>query len=297
MSNMAITDRHLETDTRAKTWNLRDKHFDYSYFLSNTAKTIATSGRHNALTGKLAAIAALVDDYTTRRLFGREIDFTDPENYKVLAYQPIAEHVATTIRNVITELLGQPAYEVRTGVWRKLSNLARIFVREAHSIPARHCIYPRMGISARFGGLERAVMETTLDHSPEVLAWCKLQRKHNLTIAYRDPSGLLRNYEVDFLLRTADSCFILETKGDRDMDQPTVAIKARAARHWCESICAVAAPSGLPQPTQWEYLLLDESTYRANEGASFAALLPLMRASRDRIIASHKAMEDGKLFG
>ena len=41
-----------------------------------------------------------------------------------------------------------------------------------------------------------------------------------------------------------------------------------------------------------EYLLLAESVYRANEGASFSALLPLMRQTRDQVIAS----DQGTLF-
>ena len=106
-----------------------------------------------------------------------------------------------------------------------------------------------------------------------------------LTVAYREPSGLLRNYEVDFLLRTAESCFLLETKNDRDLNAESVAIKARAAKHWCESVSGVRPPLDLPQPEKWEYLLLPESTYRANSGASFTALLPLMRQIRDKVIA------------
>lgn len=34
-----------------------------------------------------------------------------------------------------------------------------------------------MLVSARFGGLERKFMETTLEGSPAALGWCKLQRK------------------------------------------------------------------------------------------------------------------------
>jgi hypothetical protein len=48
------------------------------------------------------------------------------------------------------------------------------------------------------------------------------------------------------------------------------------------------------QPAQWEYLLLDEDTYAANEGASFSALVPLMRQVRDQVIAEQFK---GELFG
>ena len=294
MATIAITDRYLVTDGRVNTWNLRERYFDYNHFLSSVAQAISKQKGMHVLTAKLADIAALVDEYTSRRLFRQEIDFSHEDNYKVLAHGDIRDHVIETIRNVINELLGQPRYEVRTGQWRRLSDLPTLLVREHHSVPTLRCVYPRLGFGARFGGFERQVMETTLDRSPEVLAWCKLQRKHNLTIAYRDPSGLLRNYEVDFAMRTAESCFILETKADRDLKLPNVAVKARAAKHWCESISGIAAPADLPQPNAWEYLLLDESTYRANQGGSFSALLPLMRQTRDRVIAEQ--FRDETLF-
>lgn len=292
ITSTAITDRHLETDTRAATWQLKDKYFDYDSFLSNSAKIIANQGKTRVLSAKLAEIAGIVDDYVCTRLFRQEVDFSDEYNYTVLAYQPVQDFVTATLRNAINELLGQPQYEVRRGTWRRLSDVPRVLVRESHSVKTKHCIYPRLGVSIRFGGLERDVMQTTLDGSSEVLAWCKLQRKHGLTIAYRDPAGLRRNYEVDFLLRNADTCFILETKSDRDMALPTVGTKARAAKHWCESVSGIASPEGLDQPTKWEYVLLTESVYRANVGASFTALLPLMRQSRDQVIAS----QQGTLF-
>ena len=43
-----------------------------------------------------------------------------------------------------------------------------------------------MGYSRNFGGLEREVMNDLLEGSADALAWCKLQRRHSLAIAYRD---------------------------------------------------------------------------------------------------------------
>lgn len=281
LTSLAITDRHLETDTRAATWTLRDKNFNYDAFLAETAKLIAKT----ALTAKLADIAAVVDDYASTRLFRGPVDFADEYHYKVLADPAVRDFVITTVRGRIVELLGQPVFEVRRGVWRRVSDLARVLVREQSCVVASRCVYPRVPVSARFGGLERDVMATTLDGSVEVLAWCKLQRRHGLTIPYRDPAGLLRSYEVDFLLRTADACFLLETKADKDLGHPAVGLKARAAHHWCQSVTGVPAPPGLDQPTAWEYLVLPEGLYAVNQGASFAALLPLMRQARDHLIA------------
>lgn len=285
LSSLSITDRHLETDTRASTWALRDKNFNFDAYLSHTARVIAHQGKTRVLSAKYADIAALVDNYTSTRLFRGPVDFKDEANYKLLADPQVQDHVTTMLRARIIELLGQPLYEVRRGNWRRLSDLARINVRESSSVITKRCIYPRMPVATRFGGLERSFMETTLEGSPSVLAWCKLQRRHGLLIAYRDLSGLLRNYEVDFIVRTDQKCYIIETKNDRDLEHPTVGIKARAARSWCEQINGIAPPDDLPQPVEWEYLLLSQSTFAANSGVAFDALVPIMRQARDEVIA------------
>ncbi len=289
LASIAITDRHLETDTRAETWQLRDRNFNFDTFLAQTAKAISLQGRTRVLSAKLADIAALVDNYVSSRLFRQPVDFSDEFNYKVLADPQVQDFVRATIQQRIFNLLGEIKYEVK-GAWRRLSDLARIHVRQHHCVSTRRCVYPAMPISARFGGLERDVMATTLDGSPEVLAWCKLQRRHGLSIAYREDSGLRRNYEVDFILRTADSCFLLETKSDQDMTHPNVGLKAKAAGHWCASINGLAPPADRDQPATWEYLLLPEAVYRANQGASFTALLPLMRRARDELVAQAKGV-------
>jgi type III restriction enzyme len=284
LATIAITDRHLPTDTRADTWELRDRYFDYDHYLRTVARAVATDRGTQVLTGRLAEIAELVDDYTTHRLFAKTIDFTLPDNYKVLAYKPIQDHVVDLFRNILSDMLGQPRYEVRRGVWRRVSDLPRIFARREYSVETRKCIYPLMGHSARHGGLERDVMRDLLDSSGEVRAWCKLQRKHDLQIAYRDPSGLSRTYEVDFLVRTDEGCYLLETKSDDYLTHPTVGVKTRAADQWCKSVCGIR-PDDIDQPDRWEYLLLNEKTYYANRGSSFKALVPTMRRIRDQVIA------------
>ncbi|MCI0363248.1 MAG: DEAD/DEAH box helicase family protein [Phycisphaerales bacterium] len=295
MATVAIADRHLETDTRIP-WQLKDRFFNFDSFIASTTEMIAREGRSHVLTGRRAQIAGLVDEYTTHRLFKATVDFEQPENYKVLAHRDVQDFVVRTLRNVILEKLGEIQYEVK-GDWRRLSDLDRIHVRDKASLKTAKCIYPRVGYSSQHGGFERDVMREMLEASSEISAWCKLQRRHGLIIAYRDPTGLQRSYEVDFILSTDDSCFLLETKNDRDLTLPNVGLKARAAKTWCERITGLPLPSpsgpgrgvgaeGIPaQPTRWEYLLLSESIFDANRNLGFTAMLPLMRALRDQVIA------------
>jgi type III restriction enzyme len=131
-----------------------------------------------------------------------------------------------------------------------------------------------------------------LENSAEVLAYTKLDRRHGLTIPYRDKTGIQREYEVDFLVKTADRIYLLETKADKDLQDPTVALKAQAAVAWCAVASTVVVPDEFDQPSEWEYLLLSENTWKQSSGIAFEALLPSCRATRDGTLA----VAGGKLF-
>lgn len=190
-----------------------------------------------------------------------------------------------SVRRAILQQAETIRFEIRVGEWRKLSDLARIFVREKASVEVTRCIYPRLPFAAVAGGLERDFMAEILDQSPEVLAFAKLDRKHPLKISYRDKSGIQRDYELDFVVKTERRMFLVETKSDRDLESATVGLKARAASSWCETASTVTLPENMNQPQEWEYLIVAENIFKANRGLSFDGLLPFGQTVRDQIIS------------
>jgi type III restriction enzyme len=289
LSQLQITDRHVGTGTKARTWKLDNQYFDYAHFLRRATQAIATMGKNAILTGKQTEIAALVDEYVSDYLFGEAIDFNSQKNYQVLNFTLVFDHIVNQMRSNILREAAKAQYEVR-GAWKKLSELKRIMVRESHTVETDKCIYPLQGYASVGGGFERNFMRETLNPSADVLAFAKLDRKHGLTIPYRDEDGIARSYEVDFLVRAEDAIYLVETKGDRDLTSPTVALKARAAQAWCANAASVPSSDELSQPTRWEYLILSEGTYQTHRGNSFEALVPLCRAERDLLVAQQQGL-------
>jgi len=282
----------VPTGKKSSTWKLDNKYFDYHFFLRRAAQVVAREGKTQILTAKLAEIAALIDEYVTYRLFGQKIDFSQPENYQVLNFTLVFDHVVENVRRMILKATEEAQYEVRRGVWRRLSDVDKIYVRESRSVETDRSIYPRLAYAVKGGGFERDFMEETLNTSSEVLSYAKLDRKHRLLIPYRDPNAIYREYEIDFIVKTPEAIYLLETKSDRDIDLPVVAIKARAAQAWCENASGLEPPGDLPQPMHWEYLIISEKLFHSNRGLGFAALAPLCRALRDKLITQ----QQGKLF-
>jgi type III restriction enzyme len=284
LSKLTVQETHVETGKKTKTWKLDNEYFDYSHFLRQASRAVATRGRTSILTAQQAKIAELIDDYVSEYCFGETIDFTKPQNYCVLNYTLVFDFVVQAVHQTIVKLVQGYKYEVK-GVWAKLSEVPRILVRESKSVETDKSIYPRIGYQIKGGGFERDFMAEVLNNSADVLSYSKLDRRHRLKITYRDETGILRNYEVDFAVRTAEKNYLVETKADKDIESPNVAVKARAAVAWCEQASTVKPPQELSQPQEWEYLIISEGLFGRNRGLSFEALVPFCRALRDKIIA------------
>ena len=296
LSQIAITETHAETGGKIKTWKLDNQYFDYAHFLRQATMAVASEKGAHILTGKMADITGIIDEYVSNYLFGGEIDFQKAENYTVLNYAPLFDFVVGSVKRVLLDGLGTIQYEVKAGKIGKLSDVKKIYVRESLSVPVERCIYPLSAYSRRGEGFEKKFMEETLDKSGEVEAFGKIQqRKHPLNISYRDKDGIKRDYFPDFIIKTKDKMYIVETKAEDEMqkaegnEKNLIVLKARAAVSWCKTASQVLLSN---QPQKWEYFMLSEKTFNENRQSGFDSLAGLGRLDLERLLFS----EAGRLF-
>ena len=214
----------------------------------------------------------------------------------MLNYAPLFDFTVGSVKRVLLDSLGAIQYEVKAGKIGKLSDVKKIYVRESLSVPVERCIYPLSAYSRRGEGFEKKFMEETLDKSGEVEAFGKIQqRKHPLNIYYRDKDGIKRDYFFDFIIKTKDKMYIVETKAEDEMQKAEgngknlIVLKARAAVSWCKTASQVSLPN---QPQEWEYFMLSEKTFKENRQLDFDSLAGLGRLDLERLLLS----EAGKLF-
>jgi type III restriction enzyme len=82
-------------------------------------------------------------------------------------------------------------------------------------------------------------------------------------LEYISRVGALRYYYPDFIVRlTDDSCLIVETKGQEDLD---VAFKDRRARRWCEDATRLAG-------REWAYEKVRQQVFDAYTGGTIDGL-------------------------
>jgi type III restriction enzyme len=290
-----IADVHEPTSRIVDTWGLTTDLFDYDNFLRTVTDHIVLhkDRKTTALSSRRAELMDLIDTYVSQYMFDEPVDFTQEENYRVLVHIPIHDHVVNTIRNAIADLLGKVGYEAQANAnWQCVSQIPEILVRAGTAVPTIKCIYPRAAPAPKGGGFEMRFMREILERDGDVEAWSKLEFKHEFVIRYRNEYGILRDYYPDFIVRTKDKMYLVETKADRDMRTATVGRKARAAMGWCEAASRTKPPADLTQPNEWEYVLLSEKTYDNAGRAGFRAVLSAARHELNTILN----ISQGRLF-
>lgn len=78
-------------------------------------------------------------------------------------------------------------------------------------------------------------------------------------INYIRDDGMLAVYHPDFIVRTHDYVYVVETKGNDKINDKNVRLKQKATLQWLKRINALDSESRMNR--QWQYLLLGENTY------------------------------------
>jgi len=246
--------------------------------ITRSSKVYANQSQYPYMQANKPQLAAWVDTYIRRRLFNENFDPLDDENWRVLLVDTVTEHV---IKIWAQQLLAASEIEA-TGdaevAHRHLSEVPRLTMRESSSLFVNKCIYPRLPFPSRNGGLELNFMEMA-NRDGDVEAFCKInEQKHDfLRLRYMKDDGLPAFYSPDFLLRTAATVFLVETKAQEQLAHPNVKRKRRAALAWCERINALDAAARMGR--EWHYALVGEALFYEwrDKGASLPELLNFAR--------------------
>jgi len=202
-----------------------------------------------------------LDTYIRNRLFGTGFDPLAGENWRVLLLDDVAHSIAGVFATKLTELQASQQVAEAEVKYRLMSVVKTIPVRSSSAVDVNKCIYPRLPVPSKGGGLERLFIEWA-DQDSKIEALIKVHEyRHDfLRRPYLKADGMPAQYSPDFLVRTAEEVYVVETKAQFALSDENVKRKQRAAVAWCEQINALE-PS-LRGNMQWYYVLLGESIVR-----------------------------------
>lgn len=216
-------------------------------------------------------LAGWLDTYIRRRLFVVDFDPLDGENWRLLLLDDVAHTIASSFATKLVELQESQTVSSALVQHRWLSEIKTIPVRSSSAVDVTKCIYPKLPVPIHGGGLERLFIEwADSDTKVEALAKVHEYRHGFLRRPYLKADGMPAQYSPDFLVRTAQTVYVVETKAQSALSDENVQRKKRAAIAWCEQINLL--PPEERDDREWYYVLIGESIVREwhkkNERAS-----------------------------
>ncbi len=228
-------------------------------------RIVAREGGVERLSGAFATLAPLVRDYLANCVFEVPVDLQDKVVLRRLAENDAQALVVAPFAEAIRALaIIEREPTITENAFRVSDTPPFPWSRE--TVDAEHTVFNLTPVDSSL----EARFARFLDRAPDVSAWAKLTMSSRFALEYISHVGALRYYYPDFVLRMADdSCLIVETKGQEDLD---VALKDRRARRWCQDATRLAG-------REWAYEKVGQKVFDAYTGEDLDGLRRFIAAS------------------
>ena len=259
--------------------------------ITKSAKQYSGISRYPLLQAYRPQLTGWLNTYIRHRLFGRTIDPLEDENWRVLLIDDIAHAIAGAFATGLTQLVTNESIAGAEVMYRDLSEVKTIRVRSSSAVDVVKCIYPKLPVPSRAGGLERLFLQWA-DADTSVKALVKIHEYQHTFLhrPYLKSDGMPGSYSPDFLVRTDGDVYIVETKAQTALSDENVQRKGRAALAWVEQMNGMPAVQRLD--LNWHYVLLGEVTVKdwhskkaqVSDLLEFARLRPMTDAEQGTLL-------------
>jgi len=268
-SNSAYVRRDFETIKRESA--KRDSEtgpLSYQDFLESASKFVERMDPRGKLPPHhLKDIAEAIDRYISRHLFDREIDYSKSENCQALFDPDVFLFVVDKVFPRIRYTFDRRNYKL-VGIWKKLSDVGQLAINPNLAVDTSKCIYPKLEMPSTSDGMGIVHM---FERSRSVLAYSKLDKRHQFVIPFLDERSYWQVTVTDFIVKTRDRMHLVEIVDElpHALWSNHFGCKVRGIIKWCEMASGLTPPSCIHQPEKWEYLIAPKSWFQARKHASF----------------------------
>ncbi|MEW6088919.1 MAG: DEAD/DEAH box helicase family protein [bacterium] len=238
-----------------------------------------------------AEIAKAVDNFIRYKLFKQEFDPFYENSWRVLLLiqSGIVEHIIKETSKVIYYLQNNIDISEAQVLKKWFSSIPVLKMRSNYCLNIVKTIYEKQSYPSNKGGFEKSFMEFC-DTDSSVVAFIKVNEHYHdfAKINYVRNDGMLSTYSPDFIVKTKDKIFIVETKAQDNLSNENIILKQLATIDWIDRINQLNPENRMN--AEWEYVLLGENTFNSlkDKGASILEIFGYVRITKDKI--------DGKLF-
>jgi hypothetical protein len=115
-----------------------------------------------------------------------------------------------------------------------------------------------------------------LDNKPDVLAYTRIFRESMpMRILYHDDKGYIHYYIPDFIVKTEDCYYLVETKGEK-YDTYIVKYKDKAAENWCKTASKITNSC-------WNFVKIMYKDFQKYSGLRFNDLVTAVKYVQTRL--------------
>ena len=214
--------------------------------------------KYSRVPGQFENIAGITKEYVKNKLFDRSLDFGE-EDLKRLNNAKVRVRLIEVFVDRINDL---------TAVSEDIELVGEeLRALDIKPFPWSRDVYEARKIVLNFTPVENKLEDQfthLLDDDDDVLAFMKNhQQTLNFRIPYIDTNGFVRSYIPDFIVKTADTYWVIETKGREDVD---VKLKDKRAEEWCKQVSKLTGK-------EWVYKRIDQARF---EKSRFTRLIDLV---------------------
>jgi type III restriction enzyme len=231
-------------------------------------------------------IAKAIDNFIRYKLFEQDFDPFVDNNWRLLllSQSGVVEHIIKEISKVIYYLQNNIDISEAEVLKRWFSSVPSLRMRENYCLDVVKTIYEKQSYPSNKGGFEKKFMEFC-DTDSNVLAFIKVNENYHdfAKITYIRNDGMLSSYSPDFIVKTKDKIYIVETKAQDNLTAENVKMKQLATIDWAGRINQLSLDDRMN--ATWEYVLLGERTFEsmAEKNASLLDIFEYVKITKNKI--------------
>src|SRR3989344_1274532 len=209
-------------------------------------------------TGQFATLYPLMRDYVQSTLFGEKVDLNDKQILKQLSEPETQQAAYEVFSKAINKLTLVEQSVEGAGEYLKASQ-ANSFEWSGETYNGEKQVFNLVAGESNY----ECRFAEFLDRADDVIAYVKNNRYVHFQVEYLSYKGGMRYYYPDFIVRTSNGMFVVETKGLEDLE---VARKDERMKQWCRDASKITG-----QP--WQYLKVLEDDFKRYQFKDFGNLV------------------------
>lgn len=244
----------------------------YNDFLARLTRKIAdatwwwqvdikkNSKSYNLMQINLPQITTLINNYIHNKLFKNWFNPLENDNWRILMIDDIAKFIIKELINAVEKA------KQTENIWKieildkYISEVNNIKIRENFSVKVSKSIFEKLPYPSNKWLLELAFTEF-VDRDSLTESFCKIfEFKHNfMRMRYIRDDWIPSYYYPDFIIKTKEKIYLVETKATKDINNENVRRKEFSTISYLNKINEL--PNNLREDKIWEYVLLSEEKF------------------------------------